>query len=307
MINATWLESFITLTEEESFTKTAKRLNMTQPGVSQQIRKLEQQIGAPLLQRVGKGFLLTDAGKDLRAFGLRRRDEEVHLLETLGRDDPHSGAVGVAASGSFANLLYPALLPHLAQHPDLRLTLQAAPERSVIEAVAEGTLDLGVVNCDPEQRRLVAEQIGEEELCLITPSSAGLGTPEWIDLERLGFIDHPDGKSYAEQLMPRNYPQFEGAEKLRRRGFVNQINQIPASVAAGVGYTILPRSGILTFPRADELSVAALTVPHRQALWLITRAGRKLPARCRWAEEEIRRLGAGLGLGLSSLGMNSAH
>lgn len=297
MINATWLESFIALTEEESFTKTARRLNMTQPGVSQQIRKLEAQIGAPLLQRVGKGFLLTDAGMDLRAFGLRRREEEARLLETLGRDDPHSGAVGIAASGSFANLLYPVLLPYLAQHPDLRLTLRAAPEGSVIGAVAEGTLDLGVVNHDPQQKRLVAEEIGQEELCLITPSAAGLGTPQWIDLERLGFIDHPDGQAYAEQLMPGNYPTFESAGTLRQRGFINQINQIPASVAAGVGYTILPRSGILTFARAEDLSVADLKAPHSQALWLIKRAGRTLPARCRWAEEEIKRLGADLGLG----------
>lgn len=96
--------------------------------------------------------------------------------------------------------------------------------------------------------------------------------------------------------MPRNYPQFEGAENLRRRGFVNQINQIPASVAAGVGYTILLRSGTMTFARADELSVATLTAPLSQELWLIKRAGRKLPARCRWAEEEIRRLGADLHL-----------
>lgn len=303
MINATWLETFTTLTEEESFTKTAQRLNMTQPGVSQHIRKLEEQLGVALLQRIGKGFLLTDAGKEIRAFGLHRRDEETQLCEILGHDDPYSGPVGIAASGSFANLLYPALLPHLSRHAKLCLTLQAAPEQSVIEAVAEGTLDLGVVNCDPEHRRLVAQRIGQEELCLITPSEAGLRTPELADLERLGFIDHPDGKSYAEQLMPRNYPQFESAEKLRRRGFVNQINQIPASVAAGIGYTILPRSGIMTFARAHELSVATLIAPLSQELWLIKRAGRKLPARCRWAEEEIKKVGADLHLETSSLGM----
>ena len=165
----------------------------------------------------------------------------------------------------------------------------------MIEAVAEGILDLGVVNHDPQQRRLVAQEIGQEELCLITPSAAGPGTPQWVDLERLGFIDHPDGQAYAEQLMPGNYPAFESAGTLRRRGFVNQINQIPASVAAGVGYTILPRSGILTFARAEDLSVADLMAPHSQALWLIKRAGRNLPARCRWAEEEIKKLGAGLG------------
>lgn len=105
--------------------------------------------------------------------------------------------------------------------------------------------------------------------------------------------------------MPHNYPQFEGAEKLRWRGFVNQVNKVPASVAAGIGYTILPKSGIMTFARADELSLAALTAPFSQELWLIKRAGRKLPAGCRWAEEEIKRVGADLCLGAASLGMNS--
>ncbi len=106
--------------------------------------------------------------------------------------------------------------------------------------------------------------------------------------------------------MPGNDPALESAGTLRRRGFVNQINQIPASVAAGVGSTTLPRSGILTFARAEDLSIADLRVPHSQELWLIKRAGHKLPARCRRAEEEIRRLGAGLRVGISSLGMNSA-
>ena len=67
MINITWLRSFCTLVEVGHFTRTAERLHMTQSGVSQHVRKLEQQLGAELLVRQGKQFSLSDAGERLYA------------------------------------------------------------------------------------------------------------------------------------------------------------------------------------------------------------------------------------------------
>ncbi len=290
MLNATWLETFTVLAEEGSFTRTATRLNMTQPGVSQHVRKLEDAVGTNLVQRVGKTIVLTDAGLALRDLGLRRRAEEEQLRERIGDDAPDSGAVGIGCSGSFAALLYPRLMPRLAAAPTLEVTLRAAPRSDVIEAVAAGHLDIGVVSRDPRHPRLAARQIGHEDLCLVTPAASRLRRPDLAALEALGFIDHPDGVGYAEMLMPMNFKEFRGAGSLRRRGFVNQITQIPAPVAAGAGYTILPRSGIDAFARAKDLCIADLAHPARQDLWLIQRAGRTLPARCRWAEQEIERL-----------------
>jgi len=54
VLNASWLETFTTLCDIGHFTRTADRLAMTQPGVSQHIRKLEQQVGQPLILREGK-------------------------------------------------------------------------------------------------------------------------------------------------------------------------------------------------------------------------------------------------------------
>ncbi len=65
MINTLWLRSFCTLVELKHFTRTAERLHMTQSGVSQQIRKLEEQLGVVLLKRQGKTFSLTEAGERL--------------------------------------------------------------------------------------------------------------------------------------------------------------------------------------------------------------------------------------------------
>ena len=62
-LNSLWLKSFTVLCEERHFTRAAERLNMTQPGMSQHIAKLEEQLGVPLVERDAPGFALTDAGE----------------------------------------------------------------------------------------------------------------------------------------------------------------------------------------------------------------------------------------------------
>ena len=62
VINSQWLRTFITLVELKHYSQTADKLCMTQPGVSQHIKKLEAQMGARLLNRIGKKFELTEAG-----------------------------------------------------------------------------------------------------------------------------------------------------------------------------------------------------------------------------------------------------
>ena len=63
MLHSTWLETFVTLCDVGHFTRAAAALNMTQPGVSQHVKKLEEQVGQSLLSRAGKSFTLTPAGE----------------------------------------------------------------------------------------------------------------------------------------------------------------------------------------------------------------------------------------------------
>ncbi len=82
MINQQWLHTFLSLAEVGHFTQTAEKLSMTQPGVSQQIKKLEEQVEAFLLNRIGKRFELIREGEILYQFGFkRRREEDLHARE----------------------------------------------------------------------------------------------------------------------------------------------------------------------------------------------------------------------------------
>ncbi|MEP2716386.1 LysR family transcriptional regulator, partial [Pseudophaeobacter sp.] len=206
MLNATWLETFTILCEVGHFTRAAERLGMTQPGVSQHLRKLEGQIGKPLIVQDGKSFTLSPAGEAVRAIGLERRSQEKHLQESLQVDDPDVGTISIGCSGSFALWVYPQLLERMHRAPDLTINLTAAPQASIVNAVLSGDLDLGVVMEKPNQPRLQARLLSHEELCLVLPAS--FSTPDLTlqDLNELGFVSHPDGPRYADDLLPRNFP-----------------------------------------------------------------------------------------------------
>lgn len=295
MLNAQWLETFAVLCETGHFTRAAERLAMTQPGVSQQLRKLEDQVGQALISRHGKGFSLTPAGEAILALGRARRDEERRLRQAIQNDDPEIGEVAIACSGSFAMLLYPHLLPVMNRAPGLLLTLEAMPQEGVVRGVLEGRFDLGVTGHEPGHPRLDARRVGREELCLVLPADAPAGDVSLADLEARGFIAHPDGYTYADELFSLNFPDtYQGSDRLRVRGFVNQISQIPTPVAQGIGYTLLPRSGVDAYPDKHRLRVAGLASPRHFELWTIFRRGRILPQRALRISELIQQVAARL-------------
>lgn len=145
-----------------------------------------------------------------------------------------------------------------------------------------------MLGADPDHARLEARRLGREELCLLLPASAPQTRPSFADLDARGFIAHPDGFAYADDLLHRNFPgTYPGADRMRVRGYVNQIGQIPAPVAQGTGYTLLPRSGVEAFGQKDRLKVMQLPERRWHELWLAVRRGRALSARVEHAAEII--------------------
>lgn len=294
-LNSSWMESFRILCEERSFTRAAERLHMTQPGMSQHIAKLEERLGTKLVEREAPGFLLTEAGEKTRALAQSRWREERAFLDSLDDEDADKGKLSLTCSGSFATFLYPRLMEWMAEAPGLSLTLHAAPEESIVQGVLSGAFDFGIVSGDQRHPRLAVERLGGESLDLVLPGEWQGRTLSFSDLQDLGYIQHPDGPRYADLVLGANFaPEYRGAEKLRIRSSVNQIGQIPAPVAGGLGYTILPRSGILAFPDRDKLSSPPLAQPTLLELRLIWLKGKTRSKRAeklaRIVREEAGRL-----------------
>lgn len=176
--------------------------------------------------------------------------------------------------------LYPSLLKKMHMAPDLIVHLKAAPQESILAGVLSGELDVGIVAQKPNHPRLSSSLLVEEELCLVLPAQIPDTTLTLATLDDLGFVAHPDGFAYADELFSLNFPEtYKGADRLKIRTFVNQIGQIPLPVAEGLGYTILPRSGVDSYARPNDLKVVSLAQKRHHELWLIAQPGRARFAR----------------------------
>ena len=291
MINQQWLHTFLTLADVGHFTQTAEKLNMTQPGVSQQIKKLEDQVGVPLLNRIGKRFELTREGETLYQFGRKRIQEEEQLYTELRFDDPHRGECRIACSGAMATFLYPHYLERQKEHPELMVAVEAAPNTRIIQSILTNTIDLGILTQPSPSPELEYESLGIDSLCLALPSDYATQTITFDTLDEIGFIDHPDGAHYANRLLSANFgEQFHSAENLRKRGYINQINQILIPVSKGLGFTVLPEMAVRYFPQKSLLYVAPLKEPIHDELFLVRKKHRKLPNRYEWFEQRSKEL-----------------
>ncbi|MBY6016331.1 LysR family transcriptional regulator [Ferrimonas balearica] len=277
MVNLDWLQTFCTLVETGHFTRTAEKLAMTQPGVSQQIRKLEQHFGQPLLLREGKSFSLTEAGDRVYHQAQRTLSQLDRLERSLQADSEVEGRCRLASPGSLGLRLYPGLLDLQVRHPGLQVEFAFAPNDSIEKQLAARQLDLGLITRPARLPELSSQSFADEPLYLVTPAS--VTQPDWATLEQLGYIDHPDGAHHAGLLLSANFSQFEQIDQLPRRGFSNQIGLILEPVARGLGFTVLPAYAVAAFAQPERILAHALDNPVSETVYLVKRRYQALPKR----------------------------
>ncbi|MAT94271.1 MAG: LysR family transcriptional regulator [Halioglobus sp.] len=277
MINPVLLRSFTILVETGHFTRTAERLHMTQSGVSQHIRKLEQQLGQDLIVRQGKQFHLTDAGNRLYQEGRNILYKLAELEQDLRTESADVGEIRLMSPGSVGLKLYPQLLDLQSENPGLSFDYRFAPNASVEAAILEMETDIGLMTSHSNLQQVQCKAIGRENLLLVT--SSAMGEPGWEQLLQAGFIDHPDGAHHASLLLSANYPEFEHHTQFATRGFCNQIGLILEPVSRGLGFTVLPDHAIRAFPNPQLVKAHPLANPVSEPLYLVTNRSRPLPAR----------------------------
>lgn len=287
MINPFWLRTFCTLVEVSHFTRTAEKLNMTQSGVSQQVRKLEEQIGTSLLLRQGKQFILTDAGDRLYQEGRELLKGLSELEKGLGEDPKFEGVVRVASPGSVGLKLYQQLLLLQQRHPKLIIHYRFAPNQEIEKLVAEHKIDLGFMTRLSSLKDVHIKPIGQEELLLVTPHTTH--DASWDELQQLGFIDHPDGDYHVRLLIGANYSEFEEGKTFKKTGFSNQISLILEPVAMGIGFTVLPRHAVGAFNKPNRIRVHRLAEPVSETLYLCTHSQKHIPNRVKMVIEEAEK------------------
>ncbi|QQQ18606.1 LysR family transcriptional regulator [Brevundimonas vitis] len=143
------LRAFVSVVETGSFTRTAALLGRTQPAVSLQIRRLEDQLRSPLFDRGGKGVGLTTEGAALlpQARRLLRLNDEI--VSTLGEGDLE-GEVRFGAPEDIATIHLPGILGAFARsHPRIRLSVTCDYTANLLDQMSRGALDLALIKREP--------------------------------------------------------------------------------------------------------------------------------------------------------------
>ncbi len=280
------------LVELGHFTQTANSLFMTQSGVSQHIKKLENQLDVLLLNRYGKQFELTLAGQKVYQIGLQMTQLETQLQQQIQHDAPWQGSCSIACSGSLANLLYPHFIEQQKKYPQLNIFVEAAPNQNILNDLIENKVELGIVTVISSDQQLVQQEVGKESLLLVVPADFEVDDGDlYLQLNKLGFIDHPDGMHFVEKVFSVNFStQFQGTTALYKSGYINQLQQILLPVASGLGYTILPSSAVMQFNQPENIRVLTLPKQVQETLYLSKKRYRPLAARYQWFEQAIKQL-----------------
>lgn len=285
MLNPQRLQSFIALVASGSFTGAATRLGVTQAAISQHIGRLEDELG-PLLIRRPRQIELTPAGRALLDYAQSVENADKQLRLRLSDADASQGEVSLITPGSVGLLLYPLLLALQVAQPGLVIRHRFAPDPEVLDAVRDGRFEVGLATIKPGESRLAASAFIDEPLELVVP--AGREAAGWSDLERLGFIDHPDGQAMATRLLGLRFPRNPGLRTIPVRGFTNQVGLILEPVARGLGFTVIPRYARQAFKRPGAIRVIEFRQPVVDTLWLIHRAEWPLSLRARRAVDHLR-------------------
>ena len=264
------LAYFESVSRHLHFTRAAEELHVAQPSVSQQIRKLETELGTPLFHRMKRHVALTEAGETFlpHAQAVLRRLEEARL-EVQELSGLRKGTLAVGAPPSVGTHLLPAALAAFSRlHPGIALAFREAGSRTLLGLLEAGELDLAVVIQPIRHPVLETLPLLEEELLLAVPRhhplAKGKGRVRLAQLRQEPFVLLRGGAyDLREQTLAA----------CRRAGFEplvaldgGEMDSMPRFVAAGIGIAILPAmvlSGLR--PSATELVVDGATGSHGSA------------------------------------------
>jgi DNA-binding transcriptional LysR family regulator len=288
------LRAFVAVAEELHFGRAARRLHISQPPLSVMIRKLEQDLDTPLLDRTSRRVTLTEAGQALlgRARHLlaeaQRAEEEVRRV---GRGEGGVLPLGYATPAAYAWL--PAVIrAHRGAHPGTRLELFELRSAAQVEALHEGRIELGFVCLPLDPKGAVLQPVLEDPLEVILPREHPLAQRSELSVADL------QGQPFV-MVDPSVEPGWADAcdQATRRAGLHPELVQqtdtkvaLMGLIAAGVGISIgarcnrlLAHPGVVFRPLVDvalrlEMGLLSSPAPSPRARALLELAAKFVQA-----------------------------
>lgn len=256
----TTLKLLVSVIDHGSITRAAEHEHIVPSAVSKRVGDLEEQLGVALLVRQHAGVVPTAAGEALVRHArevIRTLDRIPDALSTLAADDPPP--IRILANQTAIVVMVADLATYIAQRPPVKIRLDESQSLAIIESVAQGNADLGVIGHFQPMDRLHVVPYRSIPLALVVPALhplAGRGAVSFSEALEFDLITLVQGTAI------RGWALAAAARMARRPKFTMQVQSyeaMRAMVHAGFGIAVIPTPNILPYKDLFQLRALQLT------------------------------------------------
>ncbi len=259
-MNLTQLRTFVRVAEMGSFSKAAIELDIAQPALSRQVRLLETDLRVALLQRTGRGVVLTEAGKRLFEHAVGILQLVARAREDLGTNrDEATGRIVVGLPPSMGRMLtLPLVKQFEAALPKARLAIVEGLSTHIVEWISIGRVDLGLIHNPDANPAIETIHVLDEPLCLVSAGKPGKAASRPLAFAELVMqpLVVPE-QSHAIRKLLETQAALAGL-KLNIAYEVSSVQAILELVRHGHGHAVLAPSAVAASGLAAALRVRPL-------------------------------------------------
>ena len=271
------LQVFEAVARLGSFSRAGEEIHVTQPAVSKQIRQLQEEVGMPLLEQVGRKVCLTDAGRELLAACSEWLDTWNRFEQSIAdMKGLKQGRLRIAVVTTAKYFMPRVLGPFCTEYPGIDVTLEVINRNRLLERLGHNEDDLYVMGVPPDGWEIESQPLMENNLVVIAPRGHRLAARRRIPFAKLAaetFIAREEG-SGTRMTVERVFA--ERGVHFRVRMELGSNEAIKQAVAGGLGLAVLSQNTLGDLA-AEELAVLDVTgFPVRRSWYVVWPRGKQL-------------------------------
>lgn len=250
------LKIFLKVADYQSITKAAEDLHLTQPAISIQLKKLQEQFELPLTEVVGRQLYVTDFGKEIALRSRKILDEAEGIKYTI---DQYKGLltgkikISVVSTGKYVIPYF--LKKYMDTYPGVEISIDVSNKNKVIEGLQRNESDFSLVSVVPEGLHVHSHELMDNQLNLVgsTEFEERIKTPK--DLEKVTLLFREDGSATRNAM--ESYLEKYNIKVGKSMELVSN-EAVKQAIIAGLGVSIVPLIGLRTALANERIKIYPL-------------------------------------------------
>lgn len=264
------LQIFLKISQNQSITKTAEELYLTQPAVSIQLKNFQDQFSIPLTEVVGRKLYVTDFGIEIAAAAEKIIDEVYAInYKTMAYKGELSGRIKISVASTGKYVMPYFLSDFTKKHKGIDLIIDVTNKAKVIQSMEQNEIDFALVSVLPEKLKVDYIELMENELYFVVGRQVknSKASDKNKMLDDLPLIYREEGSATRNAMenfiVKNNY-------KISKKIELTSNEAVKQAVIAGLGYSVMPLIGIKNELKNGELQIAPVKGLPIKTVWCLT-------------------------------------